>query len=258
MVKKAEKRPVNILVTGASGFIGKNLIARLEQTPNAKIYTYDHRCDYGKLNLLSSSCDFVFNFAAVHRPNDNQEFEKVNVVYFNKLLEQIRINNNKCSVLLTSSYQARDNTAYGTSKLAAEEALKAHAEKINSRAIIYRLTNTFGRYARPNQHSVVATFCYNIARDFPISIHDPKKTICLYYIDDVIDSFIDQMQGIGKADADGFYRLPEELTYSVTLQELADKLYRFKDDLQKSSKKEPEDEFSIKLLATYLSYIPTV
>ena len=249
---------MNILITGASGFIGKNLTARLRENSEYNIIFYDHRYDDQKLNKISSNCNFVFNFATVHRPNDYQEFERVNVGYFNELLEQLRINKNKCPVLLTSSYQARDDTLYGASKRSAEEALKAHAAETGARAVIYRLTNTFGRYARPNQHSVVATFCYNIARDLPIKIHDPQKILYLYYIDDVIDSFTAQLQGDGEPDADGFYRLPASLTYAVSLQELADQLYFYKLKLQDGLKIEPGDDFRQKLFATYLSYLPAV
>ena len=247
---------MRVLVTGATGFIGRNLIKWLSGIDCIDIDRFHSTSSSESLRLFTSRCEFVFHLAAVHRPADEAEFILVNVELTELLLDLLRSNCNHCPVLLSSSIQAGDGTAYGTSKLAAEDALKAHSGQYHSRAIIYRLTNTFGRYARPNQHSVVATFCYNIARDIPISIHDPERNICLCYVDDIIESFIEQLKGFKTPDADGFYRLPEELTYAVTLQELAEKLYQFKADLRKGIIITPRDSFSRRLFTTYLNYIP--
>lgn len=246
---------MNILITGATGFIGQNLIEKLAPKKGVTILTYDPRTDQNNLDLLSSTIDFVFHLAAVHRPLDQAEFTTVNVLYFAELLQKLRGQNNSCPVLFTSSYQAIDQTPYGQSKLAAEEELKRHAEANRSRAIIYRLTNTFGRYARPNAHSVVATFCYNIARELPVAIHDPDRMLQLYYIDDVINSFLAHLDGWVQPDADGFYRLPENLKYKISLQALADKIYSFKTDIDRCNETTNANEFTAKLLATFRSYI---
>ena len=254
----AGSEAMRVLVTGATGFIGKNLIEQLQKMGDIKI---DQFCSASSIEALRAStrhCDFVYHLAAVHRPANVVQFSEVNIGLTENLLQFLKSNRNRCPVLLSSSIQAGDETAYGASKRSAEEALKAHAAETGARAMIYRLTNTFGRYARPNQHSVVATFCYNIARDLPIKIYDPQKILYLYYIDDVIDSFTAQLQGDGEPDADGFYRLPASLTYAVSLQELADQLYFYKLKLQDDLKIEPGDDFRQKLFATYLSYLPAV
>jgi UDP-2-acetamido-2,6-beta-L-arabino-hexul-4-ose reductase len=248
---------MKILVTGSKGFIGRNLIEALEKIKQVEIFAYDKSSGPRMLQHFTGACEFVYHLAAVHRPEDESEFEKVNHLFFADLLKMLRDNNNSCPVLLTSSIQAGDHSKYGKSKLAAEKALQEHADLINSRAIIYRLTNTFGRYAEPNHHSVVATFCYNIARGLPVAISDPGHVMKFYYIDDVIASFIDHLNNDIEPDPDGFYRLPEELTYEITLQELADIIHSFKVWVDKGLAPIYPDEFSLKLYQTYLSYIDT-
>jgi UDP-2-acetamido-2,6-beta-L-arabino-hexul-4-ose reductase len=247
---------LKILVTGAGGFIGRNLIEKLTENCEVEILRYEKNTDPGLIHNYTSSCDFVFHFAAVHRPLDESEFERVNLLFFAGLLEKLRASANSCPVLLTSSIQAVEDTRYGRSKLAAEEELKKHAALLNAQAIIYRLTNTFGRYAKPNHHSVVATFCYNIAHGLPIRISDPNHVMKLYYIDDVTDSFISRLRGDGEPDADGYYRLPEKLKYEITLKALADKIYCFKNSVDQGCIPDVSDEFTGKLYETYLSYNP--
>lgn len=247
---------IKIVITGASGFIGRNLVEMLAARNKIKIFQYNRDTNREFLNGYTRDCDFVYHLAAVHRPANQADFIKVNVDLFALLLNLLRNNNNRCPVLLSSSIQAEDDTLYGKSKLAAEEGLKRHAEINRSPAIIYRLTNTFGRYARPNQHSVVATFCYNIARELPVAIHDPDRIMHLYYIDDVINAFLAHLEGWVEPDADGFYRLPECFKYAITLQALADRLYRFKADNDRGAESSAADELTAKLLATFKSYIP--
>jgi len=245
---------MKILITGAKGFIGRNLIEALGNKNNPEFLQYDKGSDPQTLQHYTRLCDFVFHFAAVHRPADGSEFGKINHLFFSDILELLRSNNNNCPVLLPSSIQAGDDSLYGKSKLAAEQALKAHADLMNSRAIIYRLTNTFGKYAEPNHHSVVATFCYNIARGLPIVISDPNHIMNFYYIDDVTDSFIAQIKSYIEPDPDGFYRLPEKLKYTITLKELADNIYKFKYCFDKGTVPGCSDQFTVKLYKTYLSY----
>jgi UDP-2-acetamido-2,6-beta-L-arabino-hexul-4-ose reductase len=247
---------MNILITGATGFIGNNLTERLARKPNTLMLTYDPRTDKESLSELCALCDFVFYLAAVHRPRDISEFDKVNVSYFAELLRMLRHQGNTCPVLFTSSYQAVDDTPYGKSKWEAEEELLGHAAINQSEAIIYRLTNTFGRYARPNQHSVVATFCHNLARGLPIEIHEPERIMRLYYIDDVIKAFLSHSDDYVKPDKDGFFRLPESLTYEITLQDLAGLITGFKADYDRGIRTVPTDDLAAKLFATFLSYIP--
>jgi len=247
---------MKILVTGATGFIGKNLTEQLSKNNEITVLNFDPRTDKESLSELSALCGFVFYLAAVHRPLDASEFDKVNVSYFAELLRMLRHQGNTCPVLLTSSYQAMDDTPYGKSKRAAEEELLRHAATNQSEAIIYRLTNTFGRYARPNQHSVVATFCHNIARGLPVEIHEPGRIMRLYYIDDVVSAFLSHLDGYVKPDKDGFYRLPESLTFEITLQDLAELITGFKADYGRGIRTGPSDDLAAKLFATFLSYIP--
>jgi len=246
---------MKLLVTGAKGFIGRNLIELLGKDKEVEVFEYDKDTDPQMLHYFTKECDFVFHLAAVHRPKDEAEFNKVNHLFFGDLLEMLRSEKNACPVLLTSSFQATQNSDYGRSKLAAEKALKKHAETMNSKAIIYRLTNTFGRYAKPNHHSVVATFCYNIARGLPIEISDPERVMKLYYIDDLIDSFLSHLNNNIEPDPDGFYRLPKDLEYKITLKDLADKIYSFKASSDEDLALSMADEFTRKLYETYTNYI---
>jgi UDP-2-acetamido-2,6-beta-L-arabino-hexul-4-ose reductase len=249
-------KTMKILVTGASGFIGRNLIERLSGKMAAEIYQFSGNSKREHLRNFTEDCDFVYHLAAVHRPADQADYTIVNVDFLAQLLDLLRTNSNNCPVLLSSSIQAMDDTPYGKSKLSAEKELLRHSKVKQSAAIIYRLTNTFGRYARPNQHSVVATFCHNIARGLPIEIHEPGRIMRLYYIDDVVSAFLSHLDGYVKPDKDGFYRLPESLTYEITLQDLAELITGFKADYDRGIRTVPSDDLAAKLFATFLSYIP--
>jgi len=246
---------MKILITGANGFIGKNLRARLKEIYNdVEIYYYDIETPQEKLNDFTKDCDFVYNFAAVHRPKTEDEFDKVNHQLFSGLLDLLKKNNNKCPVLYTSSIQADNGTKYGESKIAAERALQKYGEETGNRVIIYRLTNTFGRWATPNHHSVVATFCYNLARNLPITISNADIVMNFYYIDDVIDSFISQLDGSVKPCDDGIFRLPDDKIHTITLGELGRVLTYFKDCVNKNLEPEFKNDTEKKLYLTYLSY----
>src|SRR5690554_677529 len=208
---------MKVLITGAKGFIGRNLIEVLHGMPEIEILPFDKDDNITLLSKYARSCDFVFHLAAVHRPVDQSEFDAVNRMFFEDLLFMLQINKNACPVLLTSSIHAGTDTEYGRSKLAAEKALRKHAEMMKSKAIIYRLTNTFGKYALPNQHSVVATFCYNVVNDLQVSVNHPDKIMQLYYIDDVIKSFLTKLYHSEAPNFDGFYYLPQNQTYAISL-----------------------------------------
>ena len=245
---------MKILITGANGFIGKNLRERLKNNKEIEIYYYDIETPEEKLEEFAKDCDFVYNFAAVHRPKTEDEFDVVNHKFFAGLLELLKKHNNKCPVLYTSSIQADNGTKYGESKVAAEKALIKYGEETGNRVIIYRLTNTFGRWATPNHHSVVATFCYNLVSDIELTISNPDIVMNFYYIDDVIDSFVGQLNGLINPDADGIYRLEKSKIYTITLGDLAATLKRISASVKQNQTPEISRDIEEKLYITYLSY----
>lgn len=246
---------MKILITGAGGFIGRNLTEKLkEKFKDVEIYYYDIETPEKDLEKFTEDCDFVYNFAAVHRPKSEDEFEQVNHKFFSGLLDLLKKHNNKCPVLYTSSIQANNGTKYGDSKIAAEKDLIAYGKETGNRVIIYRLTNTFGKWATPNHHSVVATFCYNLVNNIELIISNPDIVMNFYYIDDVIDSFVEQINGNVKPCDDGIFRLEDSKIYSITLSELADTLTYISQCVKKGITPEFEKEIGNKLYTTYLSY----
>ena len=245
---------MKILITGSRGFLGKNLIARLnEDKETHEIYEFDIGSTLEELNEYTKKCDFVFNFAAVHRPKNVEEFDKVNHVFFDDLLEMLKAHGNKCPVLYTSSIQATNGTEYGNSKLSSEADLRAYAKETGARGVIYRLSNVFGRWATPNHHSVVATFCNNLVNDLPIFVSDPTRMMNFHYIDDVMDSFMAQLKGDCTPDNDGIFRVGK--IYDITLKDLADTLMYFKDALSKGQEPCLDTEIKKALYITYSSYL---
>lgn len=246
---------MRVLITGAGGFIGKNLTAKLNEIiDDVVIYYYDIETPEELLEEFTKDCDFVYNFAAVHRPKSEDEFDNVNHKFFSGLLDLLKKHNNKCPVLYTSSIQANNGSKYGESKIAGEKALIEYGKETGNRIIIYRLTNTFGRWATPNHHSVVATFCYNLVNDIELSISNRDIIMNFYYIDDVIDSFIGQLNGTVKPCDDEIFRLDESKIYSITLGELADKLIYISDCVKKNVVPILNKDIETKLYTTYLSY----
>ena len=219
---------MKILITGSKGFLGKNLIEALMDYP-VDVVEFNSATKKDVLFETLKDCDFVFNFAAVHRPNNPDDFYKINVQLLRDIVECLEANNNMCPVLYTSSIQAVDNSDYGRSKLAGEAVLRNHARKMNTRGIIYRLTNIFGKSAKPNSHSVVATFCYNIQRGMPIIISNPNHLMHFYYIDEVVNDFVQRLFEESNPHDEEPYTLSDECIYSTTLSELADMLHYFKD-----------------------------
>ena len=243
-----------ILITGATGFLGTNLQAAIAaHFPNEyEIAAYNSRSDLRELEEHTRDCAFVFHLAAVHRPKEPAEFARVNTDLFAYLLENLEKHANNCPVLYTSSIQASDDTPYGHSKSNAEALLRQHCEKTGSSGMVYRLTNTFGPHARPNGHSVVATFCYNINRGLPIQVNNPAHLMRLYYVEDVMELFLQQL----RMPPEGFVQgsLDEDKIRLVTLQQLADALYGFREAMEKGQIPQTKNAFEADLLQTYCSY----
>lgn len=243
-----------VLITGADGFLGKNLVASLEQSKDIKILTYTRNNTIEELEQFIKKSDFIFHLAGVNRPQDLSEYDSGNRGFTENLLSLMDKQNRKIPVLFSSSIQATMDNPYGVSKLAAEQALLNWSNKNGIAVYIYRLPNVFGKWCRPNYNSVVATFCYNIARGLPININDPSKELTLVYIDDVISEFINALNGNPHMDEDGYCTVP--LTFKITLRELVDKLFEFAQSRKSLIMPDFEDDFTRFLYATYVSYLP--
>ena len=262
---------MNVLITGANGFVGRNLTQRLyalrdgrDRTRPAlridEVLLYTRETAPETLAAYCRSADFVVHLAGVNRPQDPEEFTTGNTDLTRTLLAQLRQSGNRCPVLLASSIQASltgryAGSPYGHSKRAAEALLRAYSEQTGAQGLIYRFPNLFGKWCRPNYNSVVATFCYNIARDMPITVSDPAAELELVYIDDLVDELLDAMEGHPhQADA-GYFRVP--VSYPVTLGEIVRLLRSFHDQPQTLLLPQiPDGSFAKKLYSTYLSYLP--
>ncbi|MFV0342990.1 MAG: NAD-dependent epimerase/dehydratase family protein [Anaerocolumna sp.] len=248
---------MKILITGADGFIGSNLVARLTTMwPQYIIYAYDRNTSLEVLRSYTKDCDFVFHFTAVHRTNRIEDFMEVNYFFFKELLGMLQEYGNSCPVLYTSSIQATQDSEYAKSKRLAEELLSQNSLKAGNKSIIYRLTNTFGKWAMPSGHSVVATFCHKIARNENIEIHNLETVMNFYYIDDVIDTFVNLLHTDLSVYDGKINYLDSSLLYSITLKELVKKIYSFKDTRENHAIPNIRDDFTKKLYSTYLSYLP--
>ena len=260
---------MNILITGAKGFVGRNLCEALKNIRDGKdrvhkvevseIYEYDIDTPKENLDEYCGKADFVFNLAGVNRPKDNSEFMAGNFGFASELLDTLKKYNNKAPVMLSSSIQASlegryAGSEYGKSKLAGEELFKTYAAETGVRVLIYRFPNLFGKWCRPNYNSAVATFCNNIANDLPITVNDRSVELELLYIDDLVGEMLAALQGQENRREDGYcYAEP---THNVTLGEIVDMLYDFKKSRETLSVPDMTvGSFSKKLYATYLSYL---
>lgn len=244
---------MKILVTGAKGFIGKNLIAELKNKNYNDIYECDVTTTEEELNSYTRDCEFVFHLAGVNRPKDEEEFMKGNFGFTSTLLEKLKANNNKAPILITSSIQAELNNPYGKSKKAGEDLMFEYEKETGAKSIIYRLPNVFGKWCRPNYNSAVATFCNNIANDLPITVNDPNVVMNLVYIDDVVEEFISALEG--KVHKEGkFCKI--KTVHTIKLGEIVDLIYSFKNSRKDLSIANMNDAFEKKLYSTYLSYLP--
>jgi UDP-2-acetamido-2,6-beta-L-arabino-hexul-4-ose reductase len=255
---------MNILITGAKGFIGKNLMAQLNNIKEGKakeeripsdltVFAYDVDTDPGLLDEYCREADFVFHLAGVNRPKEQSECMEGNFGFTSVLLDTLRKYGNTCPVMLASSIQAELDNPYGVSKKAGEELLFRYAEETGAKVYVYRFPNVFGKWCRPNYNSAVATFCYNIAHDLPIQVNDPNVMMTLVYIDDVVDELISALAG--NLMREGKYcKVPIE--YKISLGEIVELIYSFRESRRNLQVPDMGDAFTKKLYATYLSYLP--
>lgn len=217
---------MKILVTGANGFVGKNLLAELNNRGYNDIYKFDIDTDKYLLDEYTEKCEFVFHLAGVNRPKDEKEFMEGNFGFTSELLELLKKHNNKSPILITSSIQAESDNPYGNSKRAGEELLFNYSNESGAKALVYRLPNIFGKWSRPNYNTVVATFCYNIARGLDIQVNNEDAELTLCYIDDVLDEFIRASKGNETRNGD-YCCVP--IIHKIKLGDLADKIRNFKE-----------------------------
>lgn len=244
---------MNILITGARGFIGRNLLAELQNKKYNNIFAYDRGTDPACLDEYCKEADFVFHLAGVNRPKEQSEFMEGNFGFTSTLLDLLKKHKNFCPVMIASSIQAELNNPYGESKKSGEDLLFNYSKETGAKALVYRFPNVFGKWSKPNYNSVVATFCHNIAHDLPIQISDPNVVMNLVYIDDVVSELIHALEE--KEQKSGkFYEVP--VVHTTTLGEIAELIYSFKKGREEKSVPNMSDAFTKNLYSTYLSYLP--
>jgi UDP-2-acetamido-2,6-beta-L-arabino-hexul-4-ose reductase len=273
---------MNILVTGAKGFVGKNLCATLYNIKEGKdrtrpdlkideIFEYDIDSTSEDLDEWCQKADFVFNLAGVNRPKETSEFMEGNFGFASTLLDTLKKYGNTCPVMLSSSQQASltgrfGNSEYGRSKKAGEDLFLKYQEETGAKVLVYRFPNLFGKWCRPNYNSAVATFCNNIANDLPIQVNDPSVELELLYIDDLITEMLDALEGKEhRCEFDGLEVLPQTdgkycycpITHKATLGKIVELINSFAEQPKTLMIPEiPENSFAKKLYSTYLSYLP--
>ena len=273
---------MKVLVTGAKGFVGKNLCAQLNNIKEGKakcygdlvideVFEYDLDSTPEQLDAYCRDCDFVFNLAGVNRPQNQEEFMQGNFGFASVLLDTLKKYQNNCPVMISSSIQATlagrfGTSEYGKSKKAGEELMFQYGEETGAKVLVYRFPNLFGKWCRPNYNSAVATFCHNMAHDLPITVNDPSVELELLYIDDLVEEMICALKGEEHhCEFDGVETVLTEggrycaapVTHKVTLGEIVDLLQQFVDMPQTLMIPEiPAGSFAKKLYSTYLSYLP--
>ena len=273
---------MKILVTGAKGFVGKNLCAQLNNIKDGKakcygplvvdaVYAYDIDSTPEELDAYCRDCDFVFNLAGVNRPQNQEEFMQGNFGFASTLLDTLKKYQNNCPVMISSSIQATlagrfGTSEYGKSKKAGEELMFQYGEETGAKVLVYRFPNLFGKWCRPNYNSAVATFCHNMAHDLPITVNDPSVELELLYIDDLVEEMIAALKGeehhcefhgVETVLTEGGRYCAAPVTHKVTLGEIVNLLQQFVDMPKTILIPEiPAGSFAKKLYSTYLSYLP--
>ena len=273
---------MKVLVTGAKGFVGRNLCAQLKNIQEGKakcygdltvsaIYEYDIDSTLEELDAYCKDCDFVFNLAGVNRPQNQDEFMQGNFGFASTLLDNLKKYQNTCPVMISSSIQATlagrfGTSEYGKSKKAGEELMFQYGEETGAKVLVYRFPNLFGKWCRPNYNSAVATFCNNIANDLPIQVNDASVELELLYIDDLVDEMMAALKGeehhcefdeVETVLTENGKYCAAPITHKVTLGEIVDLLNQFKDQPRTQLIPEiPFNSFAKKLYSTYLSYLP--
>lgn len=256
---------MNILVTGAKGFVGCNLCAELCNIRDGKaknssladhpleVYEYDIDTPPALLDEFCQKADFVFNLAGVNRPLDPKEFMEGNFGFASTLLDTLKKYGNTCPVMIASSTQAELSNPYGESKREGEELMRRYSKETGAPVLIYRFPNLFGKWCRPNYNSAIATFCHHIARDLTITVNDPTVTLNLVYIDDLVEELIAALSGKEHHQGD-FCVVP--VVHRVSLGRIVELIRSFKASREDLSITDMSDAFAKKLYSTYLSYLP--
>ena len=271
---------MNILVTGAKGFVGRNLVETLKTIRDGKnrtrnitieeIFEYDIDTDPALLPQFCKKADFVFNLAGVNRPQNQEEFMQGNFGFASTLLDTLKACGNTCPVMISSSIQAtcigRYDSDYGRSKKAGEELMFAYGAETGAKVLVYRFPNLFGKWCRPNYNSAVATFCNNIANDLPITVNDPSVQLELLYVDDLVDEMLDALEGREhRCEFDGIDTVLQDngrycaapVSHKATLGQIVELLHAFRDQPTTLVMPQiPNGSFAKKLYSTYLSYLP--
>ncbi len=243
-----------VLITGANGFVGKNLVVTLRQAfPDLNLLQYDVSNSIEDLRHDVQSADFVFHLAGVNRPRRIEEFTTGNVGLTEQLIDLLLKTGRAVPLMVSSSIQADLDNPYGQSKRQAEEAVFSYGQKSGASVFVYRFPNVFGKWCRPNYNSAVATFCHNIANDLPITVNDPSVVMNLVYIDDVVSELLKAFAGQANRVGD-FFEVP--VVHTVTLGEIADRLHSFKNSRIDRAIPDMSEPFTKKLYSTYLSYLP--
>lgn len=265
---------MKVLVTGAKGFVGRNLVENLKNIRDGKnrtrsslvideIFEYDMDTDPAELSRFCKEADFVFHLAGVNRPKDPKEYMEGNFGFSSTLLDTLKKYENKAPVMLSSSIQASltgrfAGSEYGKSKLAGEQLFFDYSKETGAKVLVYRFPNLFGKWCRPNYNSAVATFCNNIANDLPIQVNDPSTELELVYIDDLVEEMLDALEGCEHRTSEyqnSYCYVPT--SHKVTLGEIVDLLHKFEDMPRSLVMPDiPDGSFAKKLYSTYLSYLP--
>ena len=243
---------MKILITGAKGFIGKNLVYELRNQGHEEIFEYDIDSEVSLLEEYCKKANFVFHLAGINRPKESIEFMNGNYGFTSILLSCLKKHQNTCPVMISSSIQAELENPYGVSKKAGEAILKEYGRDTGAKVLMYRFSNVFGKWCRPNYNSVVATFCYNIARNIDITVNNPDTMLDLIYIDDLLRELIRALDGQENSQGEFCYVEP---VYKVRLGELVDYISSFRESRATRTIPNMQEGFEKKLYSTYLSYL---